>query len=120
MKVLFTLIIALTSFSAFCQIGNNGGATLGDRTTGIEAIDVSGSISVLVMDNQLTVNSTDYNITIGQVNLYSFNGSLIASKKSTSVSSATLNVSGISSGIYFVAIETNKESLTKKIFISTK
>jgi hypothetical protein len=120
MKTLFTLLITLASLGAFCQIGNNGGATRDDHTTGVENIDVNGSLLVMVVNNQITVSSQNNQVTIGQVRLYDLNGSLIVVKESSASSTASINVSTYSSGIYFVAIETNEKVVTKKIFITSK
>ena len=118
MKIIFTLVLALFSLSAFCQIDPNGGSTRDDHTTGIEKVDVIGSISTVVLNGQLSLKSLDHNIKIEQVLLYDMNGSLVADKRVAS-STALINVSSYSSGIYFVSIKTNKETVAKKIFIAT-
>jgi len=120
MKALITFLLAIISFGAQCQIGNNSGATRDDHTTGVEKIDVIGNVTVLVLDNELTVNSNDNNIKIEKVSLYDINGSLLSIEETERSSRISLNVSSFASGIYFVAIETNIEVITKKVFISSK
>jgi hypothetical protein len=117
MKHFITLLAIIISTSAIGQIGDNGGATRDDQTTGIEQLDIRGSITTTVNGGQLTITSSNSMIELNQLHIHDINGKVVLSKSLT-FSNSAINVSEFSSGIYILAIETSQGSVARKIFIS--
>jgi hypothetical protein len=119
MKYIVTLIALVASTVGFSQIGENDGATRDDHTTGIEKIDVRGSIFTKVTGGQLIISSSNSTVKLDQVRVHDINGRVM-DFKTLSNSNSAINVSTYSTGIYILAIETSQGAVARKIFISNK
>ncbi len=76
-------------------------------------------ISVSVFPNPafdlIQINLSEQ-ITKGTIELYDVTGSLTLKKEQANFTNTTINVSGLSSGAYFVKISSENELITRKIF----
>lgn len=119
MKYIVTLIALVVSTLGYSQIGENDGATRDDHTTGIEKIDVRGSVISKVTGGQLILTSSNTAIVLDQVRVHDINGRMM-DFKTLSNSNSAINVSDYNTGIYILAIETNQGTVARKIFISNE
>jgi hypothetical protein len=119
MKTLITLAIIGLTYSSYAQIGGNSGATRDDHTTGIETVAAANSLTLSVFAGELIINSTSSLVELQNVRLYNLNGQMLSNQNASSNTSRT-NVSSFSAGIYLIEIETNHETVVKKIFIAAE
>jgi hypothetical protein len=117
MKSIFTIAFALFCATSFSQVDPNGGSTRDDHTTGIEKIDIAGSVTTAVYNGKILVRTSDNTTMLKSIKVYDLNGSLLASDRLNS-STGSIDVAGYSAGIYLISIDTDKATITKKVFIT--